>query len=62
MELVTTNIQAALLKNGVSQVNLTHPANLKIQTTGEGGAMLLNDGPVSGKSWSVIIRVEIVES
>ncbi len=62
MELLTIAYPARVWKAGIAEFTLASPANLRIQTTGADGEVLMNEGPSAGKSWSVVIRVEIVES
>ncbi len=62
IELVERDIQALVIRSGVGQVAIDPPTNLKIQTTGEAGEVLLNAGPARGKRWVATVRVEIVET
>lgn len=54
-------IPARYGKIGREMFTITHPANLKIQTTGGGATMVLNDGPPSGKRWCVTLQLDIAE-
>lgn len=54
-------IPARYGKIGRDMFNVLHPANLKIQTSGPGATMLLNEGPPTGKQWSVTIQLDVVE-
>jgi hypothetical protein len=61
IELLELVIPASLNKNGMTTIAIDPPGNLKIQTTGESGEMVFNQGPAHGKHWAVTLRVEIVE-
>jgi len=62
MELATFNIPALLRKWGEQEVVLSFPSTLKVQTTGPGADTLLNQGPEAGKTWTVLVRVEVKET
>ncbi len=62
MVLNTFQEPARTRKVGEEVLILTPPVNLKIQTTGDQGMVLLNEGPTHGKQWTMLVRVEIKET
>ncbi len=63
MELTTFSEPARVRKWGEQViVGVTSPAKVKVQTTGPGSQTLLEEGPGAGKTWEVLIRVEVKET
>lgn len=62
MELSTSDIPKSVWKTGRDTIEVLPPSNLKIQTTGDAGVVIVNAGPPHGKKWAVSIRVEITET
>lgn len=62
MELIPYEEPARTRRVGEQEITITPPTNLKIQTTGPGATTLLNEGPSGGKSWTILVRVEIKET
>lgn len=49
-------------KWGEEVITLTPPSKIKIQITGPGAQILLDDAPPTGKVWHVLVRVEASET
>ena len=62
MNLQTSMTPERVRKWGEEVVVITPPSKLKIQTTGPGAQVLLEQGPPDGMTWSIFIRVEAAES
>jgi len=62
MVLEDKNTLAVFARHGSEAVVVAHPSNLKIVTTGDAGVTLLNLGPSSGKQWTAVVSVSIVET
>ena len=62
MDLQTSTTPERVRKWGEEVVVITPPSKLKIQTTGPGAQVLLEQGPPDGMTWSIFIRVEAAES
>ena len=62
MNLQTSTTPERVRKWGEEVVVITPPSKIKIQTTGPGAQVLLEEAPPTGKTWSIFIRVEAAES
>ena len=62
MDLQTSTTPERVRKWGEEVIVITPPSKLKIQTTGPGAQVLLEQGPPDGMTWSIFIRVEAAES
>ena len=62
MDLQTSITLERVRKWGEEVVVITPPSRIKIQTTGPGAQVLLDESPPTGKTWSIFIRVEAAES
>ena len=62
MDLQTSTTPERVRKWGEEVVIITPPSKIKIQTTGPGAMVLLEEAPPDGKTWSVFIRVEAAET
>ena len=62
MELQTSTTPERVRKWGEQVIAISPPSKIKIQTTGPGAQVLLDEAPPDGKTWSIFIRVEAAES
>lgn len=62
MDLTTYTEPERTRKVGEQVLTLTPPSAVKIQTTGPGASTVIEAGPGSGKTWTVLVRVEIKET
>jgi hypothetical protein len=63
MELGTFDEPARVWKRGEQVIaDMTHPAKMKVHTTGLNAQTLLDEGPAVGKHWAVTVRVEVRET
>ena len=62
MELQISTTPEKVRKWGEEIVVISPPSKIKIQTTGPGAQVLLEEAPPDGKTWSIFIRVEAAES
>ena len=63
MDLTSFDQSARVWKQGEQIIaGMTYPAKVKVQTTGPGSQTLLDEGPVEGKTWEILVRVEVRET
>ena len=53
---------ARVAKLGRDVVVVTAPGHVRIQSTGPGAKVILDDGPATGKQWTATVHMEIVET
>lgn len=62
MNLQTSTTPERVRKWGEETVTISPPSKLKIQTTGPGAQIILDEGPPDGMTWTIFIRVEAAET
>lgn len=62
MELHDFTEPLCVRKGGSETITLTPPNKLKLQITGPGASVILDEVPPDGKTWTVLLRVDIVEN
>ena len=62
MILQTAMTPTRVRKWGEDVVVISPPSKIKIQTTGPGATVILDEAPPEGKTWSIFIRVEAAET